>query len=88
MSIPTGRSSLSRVRQVQPCYADIQVSMECAQPLTSMLRTSLSTGPSTSATKSTIKYDEVDGGGKLVKKSSKSQRIVKESKNFKGLKNL
>ena len=40
-----------------------------------------------------VKYDEVDGGrsgagGKLVKKSSKSRRIVKESKSFKGLKNL
>ena len=40
-----------------------------------------------------IKYDEVDRGksgaiGKLVKKSSKSRRIVKESKNFKGLKIL
>ena len=40
-----------------------------------------------------VKYDEVDRdrsgtGGKLVKKSSKSRRIIKESKSFKGLKNL
>ena len=40
-----------------------------------------------------IKYDEVDGGrsgavGKSVQKSSKSRRIVKESKSFKGLKIL
>ena len=35
-----------------------------------------------------VEHDEVDAGGKSVKKSSKSRGIVKESKNFKGLKNL
>ena len=40
-----------------------------------------------------VKYAEVDGGksgagGKSVKISSKSRKIVKESKNFKDLKNL
>ena len=39
-------------------------------------------------TQSIVKYDKVDGGGKLVKKLSKSRRIVKESKSFKDLKNL
>ena len=62
--------------------------MKCAQPLTSMLRTSSLTGSSTSTTKSVVKYDEVDGGGKLVKMLSKSRKIVKKSKSFKGLKNL
>ena len=56
--------------------------------LTLMLRTSSSTDSSTSTTQIAVEYDEVDGGGKLVEKSSKSQRIVKESKSFKGLKNL
>ena len=45
-----------------------------------MLRTSSSTDSSTSATQSVVKYDEVDGGGKLVKKSLKSRKIVKKSK--------
>ena len=81
VSIPTGRSSLVlRVCQVQPCCADIQVSMGCAQPLTSMLRTSSSARSSTSATESAVKYDEVDGSGKLVKKLSESRKIVKKSK--------
>ena len=36
-----------------------------------------------------VKYDEVDSVcGKLVKKLSKNWRIVRESKSFKGLKNL
>ena len=35
-----------------------------------------------------VKHDKVDVGGKSVKKLLKSQRIVKESKSFKGLKNL
>ena len=40
---------------------------------------------STSAARVMVKYEEVDGGrsgavGKLVKKSSKSRRIVKKSK--------
>ena len=39
-----------------------------------------------------VDYDGADGSGsgdgKLVKKLSKSRRIVKESKSFKGLKNL
>ena len=64
------------------------MSMGYAQLLTLMLKTSSSTDSSTSATESAVKYDEVDGGSKLVKKSSKSRRIVKESKSFKGLKNL
>ena len=55
----------------------------------SMLRTSSSTDSSTSATQIAVEYDGVDGGGgQLVEKSSKSRRIVKESKSFKGLKNL
>ena len=45
--------------------------MECAQPLTLMLRTSLSTDSPTSATRSAVKYDEVDVVGKSVKKLSK-----------------
>ena len=52
----------------------------------SMLRTSLSMDSPTSKTKSAVKYNKVDSGGKLVKKLSKSQRIVNESKSFKGLK--
>ena len=45
-----------------------------------MIRTSSSTDSSTTATQIAVKYDGVDGGaGKLVEKSSKSQRIVKES---------
>ena len=41
----------------------------------------------TSATQSAVKYDEVDGGGKSVKKSSKSrQKLSKSPKNLKGLK--
>ena len=47
---------------------------------------------STSAAQIVVEFDGVDAGGgavgKSVKKSSKSQRIVKKSKNFKGLKNL
>ena len=54
--------------------------MGCAQPLTSMLRTSSSTDSSTSATQSMVKYDEVDGGGKLIEKLSKNQKIVKKLK--------
>ena len=51
-------------------------------PLISRLRTSSSTDSSTNATQIAVEYDEVDGGksgavGKSVKKSSKSQRIVK-----------
>ena len=46
-----------------------------------MLKTSLSTDSSTSATQITVAYDEVDGGGrKLVEKLSKSQKIVKKPK--------
>ena len=63
VSIPTWNSSFPRVRQVQPCCANIQVFMGYAQPLTLMLRTSSSTDSSTSATQSAVKYDEVDGGG-------------------------
>ena len=58
------------------------------QPLTSRLRTSSLTDSSTSVTQTMVKYDEVDAGDKSVKKSSKSRKIVKESKSFKGLRNL
>ena len=92
--IPTG-SSLSRVRSVQPCCSDIQVFIRLlstfhprlrniATPLTLMLKTSSSTDLSTSATQTAVGFDGVDGGGgKLVKKSSKS---CQKSKNLKGLK--
>ena len=50
-----------------------------AAPLTSILRTSWSTKSSTSATQSAVKYDEVDGGGKSVKKLSKGRKIIKKS---------
>ena len=44
-------------------------------PLTSMLRTSLLTNSSTSATQIAVKYNEVYGGGdKLVEKSSKVEK--------------
>ena len=89
--IPTG-SLLLRVCGVQPCCADIQVFIQLLStfhprvqqdPLgatSSMLRTSSSTDSSTNATRITVKYDEVDGGGgKSVEKSSGSQRIVKKS---------
>ena len=57
-----------------------------AASLTSMLETSSSMNPSTSETQIAFQYDEVDGGGKSVKKLSKSRRIVKKSpKNLKGL---
>ena len=46
-----------------------------------MLKTSLSTDSSTSATQIAVEYDEVDGGGgKSVEKSSKSRKIVKKPK--------
>ena len=49
-----------------------------------MLRTSSSTDLSTSANQITVKYDKFDGGGgKLVEKSSKSQRIIKSQKTSK-----
>ena len=54
--------------------------MGCAHPLTSMFKTSSLTDSSTSATQSTVNYDEVDGGGKSVKNSSKSRKIVKKPK--------
>ena len=74
--------------KVEESSSDAPKSMCPLVPHTSMLKTSSSTDLSTSAIQSAVKYDEVDGGGKSVKKSSKSQRIVIESKNFKGLKNL
>ena len=53
--------------------SDAPKSMCLLAPLTSMLKTSSSTDSSTSATQIAVKYDEVDGGGgKLVKKLSKS----------------
>ena len=51
-----------------------------AASLISMLKTSSSTDSSTSATQITVEHDEVDAGGKSVKKLSKSRRIVKKSK--------
>ena len=52
-----------------------------------MLPTNPSTESSTNATQIVIEYDEVNSGsGKLVKKLSKSWRIVQESKSFKGSK--
>ena len=64
-------------------------SRKTSAPLTSMLKTSSSTDSSTSAIQIAVGYGGVDGAdGKPVEKSSKSQRIVKESKSFKGLKNL
>ena len=50
----------------------IQSFSAIAAPLTLMLKTSLSTNLSTSKTQIAVEYDEVDGGGKSVKKSSKS----------------
>ena len=51
---------------------------------TSRLRTCLSTDSSTSAAQIVVKLDKIDAGGgtigKLAKKLSKSQRIVKKSK--------
>ena len=92
VSIPTGRSSLPRVRQVQPCCADIQVFMGCAQPLTSMLRTSSSTDSSTSAAQIVVEFDKVDVVVVLLASWLKSRQKVGESskspKSFKGLKNL
>ena len=49
------------------------------QPLILRLKTNSSTDLSTSVPQSVVKYDKVDAGGKLVKKSSKSRRIVKKS---------
>ena len=43
-----------------------------APPLTSMLRTGSSMDSSTSAVQIAVKYDKIDGGGKLVEKLSKS----------------
>ena len=89
--IPTG-SLLLRVRGDQPCCADIQVFIQLLltfhsrvqqDPLgatSSMFRTSSSTDSSTSATQIAVQYDRLDGGGgQLVKKSSKSRRIVERS---------
>ena len=45
-----------------------------------MLRTNSSTSSSTSATESAVKYDELDGGSKLVKKLSGSRKILKKLK--------
>ena len=64
------------------------MSIGCDQPLTSILRTSLSTDSSTSATNSVVKYDEVDDSGKFVKKLSESRKIVKKSKKFQRSENL
>ena len=61
-------------------HLKLQYNSRAIHPLTSMLRTSSSTDSSTSATQSAVKYDEVDGGGKLVEKSSKSRKIVKKPK--------
>ena len=45
-----------------------------------MLKMSSSMEPSTSVTQSAVKYDEVDGGGKSVKKSKKPQSSEKFAK--------
>ena len=81
MLILAGEDSLSKVRRTHPgkpwpvpkSVRDIQVFMGCAQPPISMLRASSSMG----ATQNTIKYDEVDGGGKLVEKLLKSRKSCK-----------
>ena len=58
-----------------------------AAPLTSMLRTRSSIDLSICAIQIAVERDEFDGGGgKLVKKLSKSRRIVKSLKNLKSLK--
>ena len=44
-----------------------------------VLRISSLTNSSTSAIQIAVKYDEVDDSGKLIKKSSKSQKIDKKS---------
>ena len=75
-------------QKVEKLSLDVSKSMCLPMPRTLMLRTSSSTKLSTKATQSAVKYDEVDGGGKSIKKSSKSWRIGKESKSFKGLRNL
>ena len=52
-----------------------------------MLKTSLLTNSSTSVTRITVKYDKVGGNSdKLVKKLSKSQKIVKSQKTSKAKK--
>ena len=82
-------ASRSKCRQnVEKLLSDVPKSMCLSVPRTSMLRTTSSTESSTTATQSAVKYDEVDGDGKSIKKSSKSRRLVKESKSFKGLRNL
>ena len=54
-----------------------------------MLRMSSSTDSSASTTQIAVKHDGFNGAeGKSIEKSSENRRIVKESKSFKGLKNL
>ena len=95
VSIPT-ESLLSKIRDVQPCCADIQVFIQflltsiqgfnkIVAPLTSMLRRSSLMDSSTSVTQIAVEYDGIDsGGGKAVKKLSKSQKIVKKSEKRQG----
>ena len=53
-----------------------------------MLKMSLSTDLSASATQIVVEYDGIDsGGGKSVEKLLKSQKIIKKSKNLNSLKN-
>ena len=80
--IPT-KSSLLRVRSIQPCCADIQgfirllstfhprVQQDPLGVTSLMLRTS----SSTSAIRITVEYDKVDGVGKPVKKSLKVEKL-------------
>ena len=67
-----GGKSVETSSKVEELSSDAPKSRCPPVPRTSMLRTSSSTDSSTSATQNAVKYDEVDGGGKLVKKSSKS----------------
>ena len=78
--VDAGGKSVEMSSKVEELSSDAPKSMCPPVPRTSILRTSSLTESSTSATQSAVKYDEVDGGGKSVKKSSKSRRIVKKSK--------
>ena len=78
--VDAGGKLVEMLSKVEESSSDAPKSLCPLVPRTSMLRTSSSTKSSTSATQSAVKYDEVDGSGKSVKKSSKSRRIVKKSK--------
>ena len=78
--IDAGSKTVKMSSKVKESSSDTPKSMRLLVPRSSMLRTSSSTESSTSAIQSAVKYDEVDDGGKLVKKSSKSQKIIKKFK--------